>query len=390
MKLLLIGNVNGAYRTQNLVKVLLDKGHEVSLVASRFYAGTRVLTTGRPTPFRMLASFRTLLANFLFVGEVFLKAPFADCLYLLPMNHTKFPVAYLARMVWRKRLIAEFYFSLFDTAKDRGWICDDKSFYARLYRFLDRLLLTRSDWVVHLSRRELEHAARLVGATLDEKRVVICPLVVDPRAIAASAKENPGSFRLCWWGSFIPLHGLEKILSAMALLRQSGSPAALDILGVPGKESDRYAQLIKEQNLYDYVRLHTEKTFADGSLEAYLVENCDLAFGVFGDSEKAWNTIPNKIIDAFAMGLPVLTMEAPALEEFIDTRNELFTCANTPEAIAEAIWQRAADRTERSRRAAAGYRRYLATFSPARYAQTVAQLLDQVTEKYAEMPGGLL
>ena len=225
----------------------------------------------------------------------------------------------------------------------------------------------------------MEYIAKLVGAKLDSKRTAILPLAVEPKKNAHPDEEG-NVFRICWWGTWIPLHGLDNVINAIKLLSEKN--VKLELFGVPGANGDPYIKMITEMKLSKYITVHTDKSFGNGLLEEYLSKKCDLALGIFGNSQKSKNVIVNKIVDAFAMALPVLTMEAPVLREFIDTENELFVCQNDPSSMADVVRNIINNPEERIRRSKLGHKRYLETFTSDHYAQNVLSIIDNViTEK---------
>jgi glycosyltransferase involved in cell wall biosynthesis len=139
-----------------------------------------------------------------------------------------------------------------------------------------------------------------------------------------------------------------------------------------------YVAMITEMDLSHIIFLHTQETFRNGLLEKHLLSQCDLALGIFGTSQKARNVIPNKIIDAFAMGLPVLTMDAPGIKELIDPQKDLFVCENAPASIGKAIKEIMRVPEERKRRAKAGHENFLKTFHPEKYSRSVLSIIDDV------------
>ena len=100
-----------------------------------------------------------------------------------------------------------------------------------------------------------------------------------------------------------------------------------------------YETQIEKLELGKLVALRQDLKFIDSSLPRYLIENCDLALGIFGDTEKAKAAVPNKLIEALTLGIPSLTMSTSALEEFFEPGVDFWTCESSPEAIADAIAQ---------------------------------------------------
>ena len=388
-KILLVGNINGAYRSQLLIKILTDyrppdSGYAISLVSDVFYMP---YSKSKKFSAKVLRRIKTYCAPIISIFELIFKIPFCDVVYVLAQNHHWFFKVYLVNMLWHKPIITDLYISIYDTGLDKGWYetkSEIKRRYPRLrakyHRFLDKLIIEKSTRVLHLTQFELEYIAKLVGARLNKSMVTIVPLSVYPKKLASPKKSN--IFRICWWGTWIPLHGIDIILYAMKILSSKNTKnIKLDLLGLPSQAGEAYKKIINECNLINCVTIHTDKFFSNGKLEEYLTTKCDLALGIFGRSKKAQNAISNKVIDAFSMRLPVLTMDKAALKEFIDTENELFVCRNSPMDIAKNIIRIMNGKAERKRRAKLGYQRYLKTFTPEQFAWKILRVIDEVTAK---------
>lgn len=387
-KILLVGQVNGAYRTQYLIDVLTEYTGEqdpyfFSLVTDAWYSVTP--NTNNPLlkgVFLVLDKlFNTLLSNI----ELFCKSLWCDVVYVTAMNHKWILPAVLIKVIFRKPVIVDLYISRYTTSLDRGiftkrtikdYLTIGK--YPYYVKFLDRLILEKSTRVVHTTKTELQAIAKLVGAQLDDERIKILPLAIPARNRAILKKGKV--FKICWWGTWIPLHGIETILEAARILKEDGLAFHLTLFGVPDPKSVQYENIINQCKLNKHVTIETGKTFANGLLEAELVNNCDLALSNFGNSAKASMVITNKLIDSLAMGLPVLTMKAEVLNEFIDCENEIFVCPATPTAIAEAIINISNNEDERCRRAKAGFKRFELTFALKNYSDSVKSMINALIQ----------
>lgn len=127
--------------------------------------------------------------------------------------------------------------------------------------------------------------------------------------------------------------------------------------------------------LSSHVFLENNLKFIDSSLPQYLVENRDLSLGVFGNTDKVYNIIPNKLIESLSLGIPTLTMNSSALREFFEPEIDFWTCEPFPTSIAEAIialisntpklvdWHQTCQEV-------------LSIFSVTHYKQVVAEVLD--------------
>lgn len=373
IKILLYGNVFRDYRSQILVKFLLDSKYHISLVCPDFYLSERIKL------FYLVEKTTTIL----YLIELFLKAAFADVIYLPTMNNRFIKSAVWAAKIFNKKLVVEMYMSIFDTfVLDKkvlnGKIIKAGSKQAKEMMKKDILALTKPDYIIPTTCQELSYWEKLLGINIDRQKVFVAPNCnVSPLAIKKNFRQDD-VLKICWWGTFIPLHGLDNILQAMQILQKREVEFTCSLFGVDKHEFTMYAQTIKQNNLENRVFLRKDLSFSDGSLPKYLVDNCNLALGIFGNTDKARNAVPNKLIEALSMGIPTLTMNSPALKEFFNPETDLWTCEPEPEAIAESILAIAggAARTvdwEQTRQ------KVLNTFSVTRYQEAVSKVLEKVT-----------
>lgn len=380
IKVLLYGNVFRDYRSQILIKSLIDSGYHISLVCPDFYRSKIV------RQFYLMEKVIVILP----LIELFIKAAFADVIYSPPMNTRFIESAVWAAKFFNKKLVVEMYISVYDTfVRDKKilkkgekikekQIKDEKSREAKAMRYKDVLALTKSDYIVHTSRHELTYWEQILDTSIDQNKVFIAPNC-NVSNLSLKRFRQDGVLKICWWGTFIPLHGLDNILQAMKILQGQEVQFTCNLFGIDNSFFDTYVDKIKLNELEDCVFLRKDLSFSNGSLPEYLINNCDLALGIFGNTDKGRNGIPNKLIEALSMRIPTLTMTSPALEEFFNPETDLWTCEPAPESIAEAILKIACDAAypvdwEQTRQ------KVLSTFSVARYQEVVSKVLARATE----------
>ena len=159
--------------------------------------------------------------------------------------------------------------------------------------------------------------------------------------------------RILFYGSFIPLHGIDTILKAFKLLEENGSVFEAEIIG----NGQTYKSM---KQLYDALKL--KHVTMDGELikEAELgerIREADIVLGIFGTSTKAKSVVPNKVYQALACQKAMVTMESDALKEFFD-ESHLLTCTNTPEMLAETLKHLIANPQQIESLATEGHKRY--------------------------------
>lgn len=365
-KVLIYGNVYRDYRSQTLVKILLDSGYHVSLVCPDFYLS------------RSLS-----LLKFLYLIELLIKVYFADVVYLAPMNSRFIRSAIWAAKIFRKQLITEMYISIYDTfVRDqkilKGKQIEPGSRQAKGMLAKDILALTKSDFIIHTASHELSYWEKLLNIKIAQEKVFIAPNF-NVSQLIHNRKNPDDNFKICWWGTFIPLHGLENILQAMKILQAKQLKFSCNLFGIDNESFSKYAEKIKVEQLENCVYLSKDLSFTDNSLPKYLINNCDLALGIFGNTDKAYNAVPNKLVEALSMGIPTLTMNSPALNEFFEPERDLWTCEADPESMAQAILK-IANNTANPVNWEQTRQKVLETFSVTRYQEVVETAIKKASQ----------
>ncbi len=221
--------------------------------------------------------------------------------------------------------------SLADTLVDDRGRFKPGSLPARVLRGIDRAAFRKAD-VVAADTEAHASLFRELGA----RRVEVCLVGAEER-IFGPGWTGGGPFLFV--GKLIPLHGLETILAAAALVdhpfRVVGSGQLEPLLARRSANVDwvpwvAYDELPRE--------LHVASA----------------ALGIFGTSAKAARVIPNKAFQALACGTPLVTADTPAARELlVDGESALLVPPGDAEALAAAL-QRLATEPGLGPRLAAG------------------------------------
>lgn len=369
-KILLYGNIGStSYRSHILIKYLQDSGYQLLQTEINWYRGKRII--------KYLSRIIDL-SSILCLIELFIKAAVTDIIFMPPGNTRRIKNAVWAARLFNKKLIVEVHTSLYDSFVRDKKLIKDGSREAKEMLKKDILALTEPDYIIHPSACELNYWEKFLGINIDKQKVLISPLChVSPTSLRRSYMQD-GVLKICWWGTFIPLHGIDKILQAMRILQKQEVQFKCNLFGIDSPSFYEYEAKIKQDELEQHVVVRKDLTFADGSLPNYLADNCDLALGIFGSTEKAYHAVPNKLIEALSMGIPTLTMNSPALQEFFNPKIDFWTCNPSQELIAESIlaiingtaypvdWQQTRQKV-------------LRTFSVTHYQEVVGQVLGRAT-----------
>ncbi|HUP64023.1 MAG TPA: glycosyltransferase [Thermoanaerobaculia bacterium] len=262
----------------------------------------------------------------------------ADLVCVMPLGGL-WPWESIALRIQRKPVIVDYYVSLYDTlVNDRRTVAPG-SFIAWFLMMNDRRLILTATSLIFLNRSERDFYLKVAGVPQRSARIELLPLSTSAkmRARLPFARREHAVLTLCWWGTFIPLHGLEKILEAMSLLKRQAAPVRLFVFGTSAEASLPFEHLASEKDLLDLVSFDNTKRFVDGSLENFLARHCDVGFGTFGDSDKARTVLVNKVVEASAMGIPVVSQRTEAMREIFRETIDCFYVEATADSLADCI-----------------------------------------------------
>jgi glycosyltransferase involved in cell wall biosynthesis len=158
---------------------------------------------------------------------------------------------------------------------------------------------------------------------LDERRLEVA-LVGADEVLFRPGWQPPAPFHVLFVGKLIPLHGLDTILAAAALVpeipfRLVGDGQLAPLL------ADR-PRNVEHVDWVPYPELPSE----------YQRAGC--ALGIFDTGDKASRVIPNKVFQALACARPVITADTPAARELLtDGVDALLVPPGDPQALAAAV-----------------------------------------------------
>jgi len=131
--------------------------------------------------------------------------------------------------------------------------------------------------------------------------------------------------------------GLDTLIDACALLHARGERVRCEIVGY-GEEQDALARRIEDAGLAGHVRL-VGKLRRDQVLERYARASVFVQPSrIAADGDR--DGIPNVLLEAMAMGLPVVATRVSGIPELVrDGHNGLLVEPDAPHALAQAIAQ---------------------------------------------------
>ena len=275
----------------------------------------------------------------------------------------------LAKLIHKKPIIYFPGYSYYDTYVNDRKTIKKNSYKAKIIHFIDELACKWVDKVILESAEEIKYFVEEFG--LPKEKFSQLPLAADESIfVPISFKKQSEKFIVLFFGSFIPLHGIETIVQAAKILHNK-KDMLFRICG-EGQTKPQIEKIIQENNLknINLLGLIPKKNLLDE------IKNSDLCLGIFGNTLKARKVVTNKVLQILASNKPLITMISPATEE-IQLKNDtncILIPPSDPKKLADAILDIKDNTEKRKKIAEAGYQTYLDYLS-----------INQVGTKFVEI-----
>lgn len=330
------GHYNPSYsRNRILMKALRRAGAQVVEVCSR----ERGLT-------RYRALFRKAV-----------RIPFDVMLVGFP-GHTDMPLARLLCSLKRRPLFFDAFLSLYETSVEDRQLVKPQSFTATRLFWMDKLACWLADVVLLDTATHIDYFVqtfRIPRAKFRRVWVGADDDIMKP----APAALPPEQFTVFFYGTFIPLHGIDHIVRAAKILQDAGDNVRFVIVG-NGQTFTQVRRTANDLNVSNVTFLGRVPYEALPNL----MLRSHVCLGIFGDTPKAMRVIPNKVFDGLAVARPVITAETPAVHEAFTPGEHILTCRPAdPQALAQAIILLKSDYDLRTRLSKLGYSLFKENFS---------------------------
>jgi len=263
-------------------------------------------------------------------------------------------VVRLVALLKRRPLVFDIFISLYDTAVSDRRLENPGSLTARLARFVDRRSMRLSDRVIADCPTHARFLSDLSG--VEPRRFGVVYLGADESVFHSSEDVVEDPRLVLFYGTFVPLQGVEWIIEAAARLENQNIRFRLIGEGQTRQEAEDRCQRLGLRNVEFGGLMPQEDLVQEMSRAA-------LCLGVFGTSDKANRVIPHKLFEALAVGRPILTGATQAVMEVFE-EGELAVCKpGDSSSIAESIAQLLSSPTSLQRIASAGNSKFEVDFS---------------------------
>lgn len=307
-----------AVNTLRIVKGLVDKGHKLivfcSRIASKHAAGLELQNENRPYPFDVYYSLPTPLPLSVVIPHLFnalktLGRPYDLLITQFHLWHlTSFtgpPLKYIKGKPWVVKvhdMIPDP--SLSTLVSEKGFVNSFHGLFIKtVYGSFIKNIGKKADKVFVLTS---ELQSLLLERGYSQDKVAVIPNGVDTEIFSPSVSKGNAVDKktILYIGGMMPEDGLTSLVKAFALLNQERE-SHLTLIG-DGPERLRLVELVKKLNLEKEVTFYR---YIPHRLISEFIKRAYIGVGPLTLSPINYYTIPTKILEYFACGIPVVSAQ---------------------------------------------------------------------------------
>lgn len=293
-----------------------------------------------------------------------------DIIFVPDFRHKDVPLAWFVSRLTGRRVIFDPLVSRYETkVLDRG-DAGEGSAQAWHNRNLDRISFNLPDLILADTTIHADYYRESFGVERD--RIGVVPVGFDDDEVSELPQRGEdGTIEVIFYGSFLPLHGVDTIIGAASSL--VNEPFHFRIVG-GGQTHGEMRRMAEDQGL-DNVEFLQSVPFA---VLRSMIGGADVVLGIFGTTPKASLVVPNKVYQAIAAGRAVITADTPAIREFFREGEHLLTVPQgDPRALAGALRALGADRGLRMRLSGEGGSYVRSRFNSTRIAEKLLGIIKE-------------
>ncbi len=320
------------------------------------------------TMFRLLLAYSKLISKFRRIG-------YYDAIIVGYAGHIDIFLAKFLNLLRRKPIIFDAFLSLYDTAVMDRRIVHPGSIKAKLLRLLDTWSCRLADVVLLDTQANVDFFVSEFG--LPPEKFFSVPvgsalLSGDTILNAERIKYGVPRIEVLYFGSYIPLHGVDVIIQAAKIL-QVEKDIVFTLIG-KGQLLPAMKKLVSELGLKNVNFI--DRFVEEKELVKY-IQHADICLGIFGQTEKALRVIPCKVYNCLQMGKPLITGDTVATDGILKHKENAFLCRpGDAQGLAKGILQLKNDEKLREEIAGRGHKYFLDNFSIEAIGKKVREVVE--------------
>ncbi len=299
-----------------------------------------------------------------------------DFFFVPAFRHKDVPLAKILSIATRKPLIFDPLVSRYETLVLDWKKFSENTLQARWNFNLDKIAFKMANVILCDTHAHLKYYHEKF--LIPQKKLICIPVGVDEDIFyPRDEKSKKDYFLVQFYGSYLPLHGIEHIVQAAKIVQEKDKEVKFELIGT-GRTFPRIKELIEKLKVKNIILRPEWIPF--NRLPA-LIAQADICLGVFSNEEKARRVVPNKIFQTLAMKKPVITAETEAIKEFFEHQKHLFLSrAGDSSSLASAILELKKNEKLRNKIAENGYKIIEEKFTTLSIGKNLKKILQETFE----------
>jgi glycosyltransferase involved in cell wall biosynthesis len=347
----LAGTFEPGFSRNRVVLSLLERaGFEVSVLQRSVWGSQRYGLLDAPKTRLVLRVLRAYAS----IVWALLRVPRPDVILVLYPGYFDMPVVSAIARLRRIPVLYDTFISLHDTVVGDRALRKPDSLAGRLTLLVDRVACRAADLILADTPQHADYFASLTGVPRSRFRVL---WVGAPEDVFKPRPKTKADERLVlFYGTFIPLQGVDTIVRAAKLLESQG--IQIRLIG-DGQERARIERLMRDLGIsnVDVMDAMPLEQLPDQ------IATATLCLGIFGTTAKAGRVVPNKLFQCLAVGRPVVTADTPAIRSAFAESDVMLVPPGDPDKLALAVRTLLANHQLRQSIATAGHERFVRDYS---------------------------
>lgn len=237
----------------------------------------------------------------------------AGLIFIGVLGHYDVPLAWILAKIFNKKIIFDAFYPLYDSyVNDRKSIKRFSLTALRMYLY-DLFSINMADRVLLDTKENIDYYRRHYWCST--RKFYELPVSADPLIFNSFKPKRHKIFTVGFYGSYLPLHGVETIVNAFGLI--SASNYKLLLLG-SGPGLNQIKQKVKKMGLKKSVKFLPNTPYHN--LPKFYKKIDIFLGGPFGDTEKAKRVVPAKVVESIALGVKTIIVDTPANKRLISKK----------------------------------------------------------------------
>lgn len=258
------------------------------------------------------------LSHYLNLIAKFLKnAKDSDVIFIGVLGHYDVPLAWVLAKLFKKQLVFDAFYSVYEAYIEERKVVSRLSLQALRFWFYDFFSAMLADKIIMDTEENADFFSRRYS--INRSKFYELPVTAF-FSFKDAGKKELSRFTVGYYGSFLPLHGVDIIIDAVKQLNSTSIKCFL--LG-SGPGLDQAKQKVNKLKLNKKI-IFLQNINYEKLPNFYKKISLFLA-GPFGNTSKAKRVVPAKAVEALAVGAPVVVSKTPTcwrlLKQF---RNDIY------------------------------------------------------------------